>query len=275
VVTGLLGMSVSVFAASASAAPPANDSQAGAVAVTKPLPFTYSQDTSEATVDAGEDVARDLCLAYGAPAFEKAVWFRSDVAPGATQSVLVDVTGSTYGAGIAVLQDTGSGLVALDCVPGFYLSPGAPPEGTYYVVIFGDGTTPETGGTLNLVVDEAPPPPTIDVTINKTGVADKYGGATISGTVTCTGDDAVLFAVEGQVTQTVGRLIISSYFYTDVSVACDGTPIAWTGYAPPTNGKFAGGKAVTVAFSYGCGLYQCSTGYAEAIVKLNRASARR
>jgi hypothetical protein len=268
-------MSVVAFGAMASAAPPSNDTQAGAVPI-GPLPFTYEQSTAEATVDSGEDSARNFCLDLGAPKFEHAVWFRADVAPGATESVVVDVTGSDYSAGIAVLVDTGSGLGVLDCAPGVYLSPGPPPAGTYYLVIFGDGLwTDETSGTLRLVVDEAPPPPTVELTLNKTGTADRAGGATISGTVTCTGDDAVLFAVEGQVTQTVGRLIISSYFFQSLETPCDGSTTRWTAYAPATNGKFAGGRAVTVSIAYGCDLYQCGFGYVEGVVKLNRASGRR
>jgi hypothetical protein len=241
------------------------------------VPFSYSQDTTEATVDAGEDVARDYCLGIGAPAFEHAVWFKTVVPPGgSTQAALLDVTQSSYGAGMAILQDTGSGLSVFDCVPGVFIAPPGAPAGTYYIVVFGDGTTAATSGNLVFNVDVAPPPPEVTTTLNPTGTATKEGGALISGTVTCTGGGAgaTVFFLEGQVTQTVGRLIISSYFFNELFVPCDGATYDWQGYAPPTNGKFAGGKAVTATFTTACGVVQCSQAYVEGVVKLNRAPRR-
>ena len=154
--TGLMTIGVVSFAGTAVAAVPDNDTQAGAVAITG-LPFSFTQDTTEATVDAGEDVAKNYCFESGAPAFEHAVWFKATVAPGGTtQSIAFDVTQSDYGAGIAVLQDTASGLVALACVPGTFIAGAGGAAGTYYFVVFGDGTTPATGGNLVFTVAVAP-----------------------------------------------------------------------------------------------------------------------
>lgn len=257
------------------AAPPDNDTQAGAVEFG--VPFSFTQDTSEATVDTGEDVARDYCLGIGAPAFEHAVWFKTVVPPGgSTQAVLLDVTQSDYGAGMAILQDTGSGLSVFDCVPGTFVGPAGAPAGTYYIVVFGDGTTPATSGNLVFAVDVVPPPPEVTTTLNPTGTATKEGGALISGVSACTGggDGAALLFLEGQVTQTVGRLIVSSFFFIETFVPCDGAPFHWEAYAPPTNGKFAGGKAVTATFTTACGVIQCSQAYVEGVVRLNRAPRR-
>jgi len=67
------------------AAEPANDTQAGAVEISAPLPFHYTEDTTDATVDSGESVAQSMCLGAGAPAFEHAVWFHATVPPGVTR----------------------------------------------------------------------------------------------------------------------------------------------------------------------------------------------
>ena len=256
---------------------PTNDTQAGAVVIPAPLPFHFTESTSDATVDGGESVASSYCLGVGAPAFEHAVWFKAMIPAGFTDAVRADVTASDYGAGIAVLQEGGGGsLTALSCSPGTFVSAGVPAAGTYYLVIFGDGTTPATGGNLDLTVDVVPPPPTIAITVNPTGTATKSGGAWVSGTVTCSGGgaNAEVFNVEGTVTQTVGRLIITSYFFSGASIPCDGTAYPWQAYAPPTNGKFSGGKTLTVSSAFGCGDGGCNSAYVEAKVKLNRGTVR-
>ena len=263
---------VASYAGPVIAAPPGNDTQAGAVAISA-IPFLHTQDTTEATVDSGEDVARDFCVGVGAPAFEHAVWF-SAIVTGTSQPVIVDVSQSSYGAGIAVLLDTGGGLVALDCVPRTFIAGGGAPAGTYYFVVFGDGTTPETGGELVFSVDVAPSPPLVELSVDPVGAATKEGGAWISGTVTCTGggSSAQILFVEGQVSQTVGRFIITSFFSVPVFAPCDGNTNTWQAYAQPTNGKFAGGKAAVVSFTVACNsIPMCGEASVEAQVQLTRA----
>jgi hypothetical protein len=263
----------SVLVVGAAGAAPSNDNQAGAVSIAPPLPFHYTEDTTTATVDAGDAVARDYCASVGAPAFEHSVWFKSVIAAGGTDAFAVDVTSSSYGAGIAVLQDNGGTLTALDCVPGTYVSPGPPPAGTYYLVIFGDGTTPATSGTLDLTASVAPAPPTVTVAIAGRGSATKAGGAWVSGTVACSSTDVngQVVEIDGTVSQTVGRLIIRSDFFSGQSIPCDGATYPWQAFAPPSNGKFSGGKALTASIAYGCNLAGCNSGYAEATVQLTRA----
>jgi hypothetical protein len=253
------------------AAPPGNDTQAGAVVITG-VPFTHTQDTTEATVDAGEDVARDFCLGIGAPAFENAVWFVATVSGGGTDAVLFDTSQSGYGAGIAVLQDIGGTLTPLACLPRAFLAAPGAPAGTYYFVVFGDGTTPATGGTLTFTAEVPTPPPAVEVTINPVATATKEGGVLVSGTVSCTSNDstAVVVSINGQISQTVGRFIITSFFFASPNVPCDGGTYPWQAYAPPTNGKFSGGKAATIAFATACNSAQCSQGFTEAVIKLTR-----
>jgi hypothetical protein len=121
----------------------------------------------------------------------------------------------------------------------------------------------------------APPPPTIDVTIDPRGTADKAGVAHISGTVTCTSDEdeAFLFEVAGDMRQTVGRFFIDGFFFSEQFTPCDGVVRTWTADVFG-NGKFSGGRAATVAFAFGCGSFSCGDGYVEATVQLTRGRQR-
>jgi hypothetical protein len=258
------------------AAAPANDTQAGAVEISSTLPFHYSEDTTEATVDSGESVAQSYCLGIGAPDFEHAVWFHATVPDGLTQAIAIDTSASSYGTGIAVLQDNGGTLSAIDCVPSTYVSPAPPFPGSYYIVVFGDGTTSDTSGTLDMTVDVAPPPPNVSMTIDGTGTATKQGGAWVSGTVTCDSgtNPGTVVEIDGNVTQRVGRLLISSDFFSGQSIPCDGTTYPWSAFAPPTNGLFSGGKTITATASFGCNDFGCNSAFASATVKLNRAAIK-
>jgi hypothetical protein len=272
--TGLLTVGLLSFAAPAVAAVPGNDTQAGALDISALPTNPYVEETTEATVDTGEDVAKDYCLARGAVAFEHAVWFKAVVASGGTTGpVILDVSASDYKVSIAVLQETANGLTALACLPDRFVAQAGAGAGTYYLVMFGDGRSPATGGNLVFSIEFPPPPMSVSVTIDPVGTATKEGGALISGTVTCTGGGpaAQVFYIDSQVTQTVGRFNITSYFSVSPAAPCDGGAYPWQGYAPPTTGKFAGGKAVTVSFAFGCGDSTCTGGTAEATVKLNKA----
>lgn len=67
------------------------------------------------------------------------------------------------------------------------------------------------GGTLILSLSQAPPPPTVAVSVNSTAGFDPHDGtATFSGTVTCT--NASFLDFFGQVTQQVGRGQVNGTF---------------------------------------------------------------
>jgi hypothetical protein len=97
-----------VVVAPAAAAPPANDTFAGAVTIST-LPFSDTVDTTEATTDADDANANANC---GAPATDASVWYA--FTPASATGVSVDVSASDYNAGVIVV--TGSpgsfGLVA-------------------------------------------------------------------------------------------------------------------------------------------------------------------
>lgn len=262
----LLGfVAVLPTAATASAAPPGNDDIAGAT-VLGPVPFHIEQDTTEATTSADESAFNDFC---GAPVLEDGVWFTATATSEAV--VVADVTASDYSAGILVLSGEPGNLVPLLCGPGVVSGPVSPGQ-TIYLLVFGDGLTAATSGQLVLDTYLAPPPPTVAVTIDPRGTADKAGVAHISGTVTCTSEDpeGFLFDVSGSMRQTVGRLFIDGSFFSDQFTPCDGATRPWSADVIG-NGKFAGGKAATVAFAFGCDNFSCGEGYAEATVQLSRS----
>jgi hypothetical protein len=253
--------SVAVLAPAAlAAAPPANDTVAAATTVTKG--FSQVLDTTGATTDADDTQLNASC---GAPATDASVWYTIQ---GDGTSVLIDTLASNYSTGITVATGTLGNLQTLVCGPGavvFSADPGA----TYYLQVFdyqGDGGG--NGGILNLTVSEAPPAPTVEVTVNPKGAFDaKTGAARISGTYTCSNGDFVDVFVDAR--QRVGRGFVTGFgAFFDVGT-CDGSPRAWTADVFPNGGKFAGGKALSVSFAVSCGLIQCGTGFTEQTVQLS------
>jgi Ca2+-binding RTX toxin-like protein len=91
----------------AHAAPPTNDDFADAIAVTEPLPYTDTQDTSEATFEAGEPTLADLgCGFVGAT-----VWY--SFAPSVDSIVAADTVGSDFDTILAVWEGSDLGSLAL------------------------------------------------------------------------------------------------------------------------------------------------------------------
>ncbi len=162
-----------------------------------------------------------------------------------------------------------SGTTILACGPGQVVSDVTANQ-TYNVLVFGDGGS-ATSGNLVFTVREAVAPPSLDLTINRSGTVDRFGTVHIWGTTTCTSTDGsgLVFEIFGDVTQRVGRLLIRGFFDTSPLTPCDGRPHRWDAYFKGDNGIFAGGKAVTVAIGFGC-TDQCSEAFAQATVQLRR-----
>ncbi|HEY2948972.1 MAG TPA: hypothetical protein VGJ53_11335 [Micromonosporaceae bacterium] len=250
-------------AAPAFAAPPANDTFAGAVAIGA-LPFTATQDTSEATTDADDTQANEAC---GAPALDASVWYT--VTPATDQAVLVDVSQSNYSAGVLVVTGTPGTFELVTCGPGAVAFEAF--SGTAYHLLIIDDQLDGTGngGTLNLSVSEAPPPPVVDVTVNPTARFDpRTGSATVSGMISCVGQVDFAF-LDVELRQQVGRFVV--FGVGSMEVACDGVSRPWSvEIFPDFGGKFAGGKAASVTFAVACGPVFCGFDFEERIVKLSR-----
>ena len=245
--------------APALAAPPANDTFGGATLAA--AGFSEVLNTSEATTDADDAQLNTNC---GAPATDASVWYAF---AGNDAGVIIDVSSSDYSAGVAVGVGTQGNLQIVTCGPGavaFFAGAGE----TYYVLAFDDQFDGAgNGGNLSISFNNVPPPPTIDFTVNSYGKFNsKTGTATISGTFTCSNGDFIdLF---GDASQRVGRgSVLGSFEFFEFGT-CDGNSHNWSAEVFPINGKFAGGKALTITISFSCGAFECSQGFAEQIVQL-------
>ena len=142
----VLVMSTVATAGPAWGAPPSNDDVGGAVVITEPLPFTFTEST------VGRRPARrkrHSTASGGVPVFEQGVWFTATST--LDGNVAVDVTASDYSAGILVLTGTPGNFTPVNCAPGRISGPVTAGE-TYFLVVFGDGLSTTTSGNLVLTV---------------------------------------------------------------------------------------------------------------------------
>ena len=251
--------SLGASAGSALAAPPGNDTFTGATPAA--IGFSETLDTTEATTDSDDTQLNGSC---GAPATDASVWYS---VTGSDSGVIVDVSSSNYSAGVLVGIGTQGNLTTIACGPGtvsFFAAAGT----TYYVLAIDDQQDGVgNGGMLNISFIAAPPPPTVSVSVNPIGKFNSHTGtATISGTYICGNADFI--DVQVQASQAVGRFIIQGFGDVFDVGTCDGTPRTWSAEVVGQNGKFAGGKALTVTFAFACGAFECATGFAEQRVQL-------
>lgn len=227
-------------AGAASAAAPANDTSAGATSVS--VGFQEVLDTSEATTDAQDAQLNESC---GAPSTDASVWY---TLVGTGGGVVIDVSASDYPAGVLVGVGSPGALDTVVCGPGA-VALATEPGTTYFVLAIDDQSDGAgNGGRLDISFNEAPPPPTVDVTVASRGTVNtRTGVARLTGTYTCSNADSI--EIFGDVTQPVGRFAIRGFFDIFEVGTCDG-------------------KAATVAFSFACGAFECAFGFTEQSVSL-------
>lgn len=249
-----------VGATAAVAAPPGNDTPAGAMVIAS-VPTTVRQSTVEATTDALDARLNALC---GAPATNGSVWFTYTDATG--EGLVVDLGASDFAAGVLIVAGDPATSNSVTCGPFAAATQGAPGT-TYYVMAFSFDPA-VTGGNLVASFDKAPPPPTAALTIAPRATAAKDGSMLLSGTYSCTNAD-FLSDISGQVVQTVGRTKITGFF--DIfGLQCDGDVHAWQAVVTSDNGLFAGGKAASVSVVLACGLLDCAEQLAQRQVQVSR-----
>jgi hypothetical protein len=263
VLISLMVVCTLALATPALAAAPTNDSYPGTVIGS--LPFSASVDTTAATTDADDTEANTDC---GAPATDASVWY--ELTPASDETIVIDASTSTYPVGVIIVTGSPGSFVFVTC--GFFFGGSAPqPEATGGPVVF-PATSGQTyaivavdpqfdsggnGGTLNISVEVAPPPPTVALTVDPTGLFDKVtGSATISGTVTCSGQADFTF-IDVELTQTVGRFSISGFGET--TFVCDGSTQLWTVEIVPFGGLFKGGRATSDSVAVACGTILCGS----------------
>jgi hypothetical protein len=258
--SGLVLLFTIAFASPALAAPPSNDTYAGRTVIGT-LPFSESLDTAEATTDADDAELNADC---GAPSTDASVWY--ELTPTSDLTVLVDVSGSDYPAGVLVGTGSPGSFSIVACGPGGAAF-GALSGETYAILVIDDQSDGAgNGGTLTITVDEAPPPPTIDITVNSTGTFNATtGSATISGTVVCSSDAEFAF-VDVELRQQVGRFVVTGFGSTEVF--CDGTSQSWSVEVFGQSGLFKGGRAVAVTFGLACGIFECGEDFEQQTVML-------
>jgi Family of unknown function (DUF6299) len=241
----------------ASAAPPSNDTFAGATPVM--LGFSEELDTSEATTDADDVQLSNGCTA----ATDASVWYAFTSPVDAQVSVFI--FGSSYDAEVVVGVGTQGNLEQVACGHGVtFLADGGV---TYYVLAVDDQTDGGGNGGILRIAFIGAPTPTGAVTANPVGRFDSPTGvATISGTYTCTAADSVL--VSGFLRQDRGRFTVDGSFNFVDEGTCDGTPRDWSTEVVPENGTFSGGKALATVFVTVCGPFQCFSDLVEQTVQL-------
>jgi hypothetical protein len=249
-------------AGTALAAPPSNDTYGGRTVVGA-IPFTDSLDTTEATTDS-DDIS-GICGIPTPDPTDASVWY--EITPTADGTLTVDVSSSTYSAGVIVA--TGSpGNWSLVVCSHDALSWRATAGTTYTLLVVDDQFDGGgNGGTLNLRIDVLPPPPTVDITVNPVAnFNSRTGSATVSGTVTCTGEVDFGF-VRTTLTQQAGRFTVRGGGNSP-DFLCDSTPRSWSVEILPDAGKFAGGKAASVTSAVVCGPFECGVDSEERTIVL-------
>ena len=259
VLISVVALASFTFATPVLAAPPGNDDASTPTGIPS-LPYVDSEDTSEATAN----LADPDCIGTGTNA---SVWYAFTTG-GEPMNLLADTDGSDYGTQIVVVAGSPTGEI-VGCgisVAGF----SADPSTTYYIMVaacfnFGGvgpaaiGCDPSaTGGSLIFNLDVAPPPPTLELTVDPSGHFNKHtGSATITGTFACT--DASFVVVDVQLTQTVGRFRVSGFgeVFFDAPL-CDGSAQPWSVEVLGASGLFKGGRAAAVAFGNACGAFECA-----------------
>jgi hypothetical protein len=204
------------------------------------LPFTFSQNTTEAT----QAVDDPECFGLG----RNSVWF--EFTPETDVSVLIDTFGSDYDTTLSVYTESSLVLTQIACdddngslQSGLIFNASA---GTSYLIMvasFDESEPP--GGNLVLTAKVTP----VTLSVAPKGAFDPHTGtASVEITATCT--SAALLTLSGaNLQQRAGRLLIQGFGAVVISKTCDkGSPVTFdvpTGPPGtfPNNGFFRGGPA--------------------------------
>lgn len=258
------------FAAGAALADaPDNDALSAALVVDTPLPWSWTQDTSEATTEPGDErvLLEGCALSIG---MNGTVWFRYTDGTGA--GFAVDVNDSDFIASVAVVQgDPATGPVVA-CAEGRVSAAGTPGE-TYWIMAYSDRPS-VNGGRLELSVEPLRPAPTATLTMDANPTAYADGTIKVSGTYACENAAAQLAGKVSQGSQGRDSHERANHFFL-AGLACDGVTHRWEAVATSYSGQpVAAGRALASASFFACGDLQCAASDVEQVVQVTRAVGR-
>jgi hypothetical protein len=177
------------------------------------LPFSSKVNIKHATQAQDDPSCRDS---------GHTVWFK--FTPGTDVRLMARVRGRKDNGVISVWTGQRGALTEVECGdyrPIFDATAGA----TYFFMV---GTyRNRRGGDIRFRLSEAPPPPTVEMTVDPVvSVNPQTEEVTVGGTITCTNSDYTYFY--GSVRQLKDdRSFISAFFYSD-DQDCDATPVGGT-----------------------------------------------
>jgi hypothetical protein len=205
------------------------------------IPFEATVDVSKAK-KAADDPS---CEGTG-----HTVWFK--YTPSADVRLLASVRARRAAEWVSVWTGERGALTEVECDeyrPIFEATAGT----TYYFMV---GTyNNRRGGDIRFRLREAPPPPTIEVTVDPTIMVNAQNEAvTVGGTIACTNSQYAEFY--GSVKQVgTDRHFISAFFY-DYDFECDGTVQEWS-VTELGDGVFVDGPALVQFDAYACSRVEC------------------
>jgi hypothetical protein len=243
---GIVGATVALaaltLATPAAAAPPVNDTRAGAVEVGT-LPFTYAEDTTGATANGPQ-----ACGNSGS------VFFR--FVPATTAKVQVDTVGSSYGTALTVFSRTPDGPDVLNCTDrgiGYWAAVrfNAVAGAEYFIMAARNGRSGRNGGgdlVLNVteVTDE---PFEGSVTVDSGTVDPDTAIVTLVGSSTCTTPSRLELGV--QLRQIRSDIFLARGYNEVYDLFClPGASIQWTIEVDTSTGVIFGPGDARVRVEY-------------------------
>jgi hypothetical protein len=206
------------------------------------LPFAATVDVRHAT-RADDDPS---CRNTG-----HTVWFK--FTPSEDTRLIARVRGRRVSEFVSVWTGERGALSAVEC--GDYRPIFDATAGTTYYFMVGTYRN-RRGGEIRFRLAEAPPPPTVALTVDPTvTVNSQTEEVTATGTITCD-DSAEYVEFYGSVKQADDRRFISAFFY-EYDLECDGTAHPWS-VTELGDGIFIDGPGLVDIEAYACNRIECT-----------------
>ena len=239
----------------AAAAGPEND-RIGKAIVIGSIPFTYSQDTTQATSSRGDP---GYCFAPEFGSDPATVWFSYTAT--ATGPLGVTTFGSDYDTTLYVGTASGSGIDVIACGDDSRTLQSAvrfdAVAGQTY--LFAVGSSPfsgENGGNLVFNLDVGPVAQVVDLTMDTVGTL-RGTTVTFHGTVSCTAPATLGSIAVAELTQEQGTTQAYGVGFEDV-LGCPGSDIPFSIDVPSEIGRFQPGPATAQFIYAACSQFECA-----------------